>query len=99
MTIKGEQRKVMEEAFAKLGGIDKLIRWARTPDDKGNMSNYKEFIKLYVKLVPPLKPQKDKDKDSQEGFIMGLIKAENILKLKEGEPKQIIDIEVESHTQ
>jgi hypothetical protein len=86
----------MEEAFTRLGGIDRLITWAQELDDKGNNSNYKEFIKLYVKLVPPIKPEIDKNKDTQEGFIMGLIKAENILKLEEGTPKQLIDVDVET---
>lgn len=96
MTKLGKQREVIEEAFKLLGGIDELIKWAKTPDDKGNMSNYKEFIKLYVKLAPTLKIESDKNKDTQEGFIMGLIKADNILKLTEGKPKEIIEVEVDS---
>ncbi len=96
MTKLGKQREVIEEAFKLLGGMDELISWAKTPDDKGNMSNYREFIKLYVKLAPPLKVESDKNKDTQEGFILGLIKAENVLKLTEGQPKEIIDVDVES---
>lgn len=95
-TKKSLQREVIEEAFSLLGGIDRLIEWANQPDDKGNYSNYKEFIKLYVKLAPPLKTEADKDKDSQEGFIMGLIKADNILKLNSGKPQQIIDVDIET---
>lgn len=92
-TTIGKQREMMEEAFTQLGGVKRLIEWANIPDDKGNYSNYKEFVKLYVKLVPPLKAETDKNKDTQEGFIMGLIKADNILKLNEGRPETIIDIE------
>lgn len=88
----GKQREVIEMAFNELGGMSRLIEWANMPDDKGNMSNYKEFIKLYVKLVPPLKPDKDNGKQTQEGFILGLLKAENILKLKEGKPNELIDV-------
>lgn len=96
MTKIGKQREVIEEAFDKLGGMTALVSWAGEIDDKGNRSNYKEFIKLYAKLAPPLKVESDKDKETQEGFIMGLIKAENILKLNEGTPSQIIDVDVKT---
>ncbi len=92
-TLTSKQREIMQKAFEKLGGLDQLVLWASERDDKGNASNYKEFIKLYIKLVPPLKPDKDNTKDTQESFIMGLLKAENLLKLKEGQPKQIIDVD------
>jgi hypothetical protein len=95
-TKKSLQREVIEEAFNQLGGINRLIEWCNQPDDKGNMTNYKEFIKLYVKLAPPLKTETDKNKDTQEGFIMSLIKADNILKLNSGKPKQLIDVEAET---
>ncbi len=91
MTIVGKQREVMQMAFETLGGSEKLIEWANESSD-----NYKEFIKLYVKLVPPIKPDKQARGETQESFIMGLIKAENILQLKEGQPQQIIDVDSSS---
>jgi hypothetical protein len=91
-TKKAIQRRVFEEAFTQLGGIERLMTWAMELDDKGNSRNYGEFIKLYVKLVPPIKPDSTKTYDTQEGFIMGLIKADNILKLAEGTPDKIIDV-------
>jgi len=89
----GKQREVIEEAFSRLGGIDALVEWGNYVDKFGDKPNYKEFIKLYVKLAPPLKVNTDNSKESQEGFIMGLIKAENVLKLSEGKPETIIDVE------
>ena len=99
MTKIGKQREVIEKAFELLGGMDELVKWANEVDDKGNKSNYREFIKLYVKLAPPLKIETGVKADTQESFIMGLIKAENILKLTEGKPNQIIDVECESQSQ
>jgi hypothetical protein len=86
------QRRVMEEAFTQLGGITTLMTWAQELDKHGNMSNYGEFLKMFIKLTPPVKPDTDKTYDTQEGFIMGLIKADNILKLASGQPTNIIDI-------
>lgn len=100
VTLVGKQREIMDKAFDELGGIEFLKKWAMMVDDKGNHSNYKEFVKLYVRLVPPIKAETKDNKDTQEGFIMGLIKAENILKLSEGKPQEIIEvdaIEPESH--
>jgi hypothetical protein len=95
-TKKAVQRRVFEEAFTQLGGIKRLMTWCEEVDKDGNYKNYGEFIKLYVKLVPPVKPDTAKGYDTQESFIMGLIKADNILKLESGKPKQLIDIEVET---
>ena len=99
MTKIGKQREVIEEAFGRLGGMESLVAWANEVDSKGNKLNYGAFVKLYVKLAPPLKVETGKDKDTQEDFIMGLIKAENILKLTQGKPRQIIDVECESQAQ
>ena len=89
---KGKQREVFERAFNDIGGIDKLKQWALEIDENGKLINYNEFIKHYVKLVPPIKPDKEDKQDTQESFIMSLIKADNILRLKQGQPKQLIDI-------
>jgi hypothetical protein len=66
---KAVQREVFYQAFEMLGGIDKLIAWCNESSD-----NYKEFIKLYVKLVPPIKA--DKNDDNHESFIMMLMAEE-----------------------
>jgi hypothetical protein len=95
-TLIGKQRDIMEKAFDKLGGLEALVSWANELDDKGNKSNYREFIKLYVKLAPMVKPEIKDNTDTQESFIMSLIKAENILKLSKGEPRQIIDVDIET---
>jgi hypothetical protein len=97
-TKKAIQRRVMEEAFTQLGGITTLMTWAQELDKYGNMSNYGEFLKLFIKLTPAIKPDTDKGYDTQEGFIMGLIKADNILKLNSGKPIQLIDIEPSTET-
>jgi hypothetical protein len=91
--LKGKQREVFNDAFDSIGGIGKLVSWALEIDDNGKLVNYGEFLKHYVKLVPPIKPDKDDSKDTQESFIMGLIKADNILKIDKGKPKQIIEVE------
>jgi hypothetical protein len=89
---KGKQREVFEQAFNEIGGIDKLMSWALEMNEDGKLVNYGEFIKHYVKLVPPIKPDKEDKGETQESFIMGLIKAENILALNKGKPKQLIDV-------
>ncbi len=88
----GKQREVIEEAFRQLGGMKTLIEWANYVDKNGDKPNYKEFIKLYVKLVPPIKSDTVRSKDTQEGFIMQLVKEQNILQLQEGKPTEIIEI-------
>ncbi len=88
----GKQREVMEKAFHELGGTKTLIEWANFVDKHGDKPNYKEFIKLYVKLVPPIKSDTVRSKDTQEGFIMQLVKEQNILQLQEGKPTEIIEI-------
>jgi len=76
------------------GEIPSMTAKKETTIGKQREMMYKEFIKLYVKLVPPLKAESDKNKDTQEGFIMSLIKADNVLKLNEGKPETIIDVDV-----
>jgi hypothetical protein len=90
--LKGKQREVFNEAFDRIGGLSKLVSWATELDENGKLVNYSEFLKHYVKLVPPIKPDKDDSKDTQESFIMGLIKADNILKIDKGKPKEIIEV-------
>ena len=62
-TLIGKQREIINLAFDRLGGIDKLIQWSQESSD-----NYKEFIKLYVKLIPPIKQESAKN-DTHETFI------------------------------
>ncbi len=89
---KGKQREVFEQAFNDIGGLEKLTAWALEMSEEGKLVNYGEFLKHYVKLVPPVKADKEDKGETQESFIMGLIRAENILKLGKGKPQQLIDV-------
>ncbi len=92
MTKIGKQREIFNLAFDKLGGLDRLIQWANEEDAKGN-SNYSEFIKLYIKLVPAVKESKIED-DTQETFIK-MIMSEEKKRIKEnGTPVKLIEVDV-----
>lgn len=91
-TLIGKQRDIINKAFDKLGGIDKLIQWANESSD-----NYKEFIKLYVKLIPPLKQESVKS-DTHEGFIELLMNEEKKRIKGISKPIALIDvIDVNGH--
>lgn len=92
---KAIQREVFHDAFEALGGIERLIQWANDVDDKGN-SNYKEFIKLFTKLVPPIKKD-SKEIESHESFIKMLMREEKKRLSELGQPFKLIDaIETQS---
>ncbi len=92
MTKIGKQREIFDLAFEKLGGLDKLIEWSQESNAKGD-SNYGDFIKLYIKLVPPIKEVKSTE-DTQESFIK-LVMAEEQKRLKEkGDPIKLIEVDV-----
>ncbi len=88
MTKIGKQREIFENAFEKLGGIDQLISWCKESDD-----NYKEFIKLFVKLVPNIKPD-SKQIESQEQFIKMIMLEQEEKQKQLGHPTKLIDIDV-----
>ncbi len=98
MTKIGKQRELFDLAFDKLGGLERLISWAEELDHKGN-SNYKEFIKLYIKLVPAVKESKSIE-DSQESFIK-MIMSEEQKRIKEnGTPVKLIEVDaIETQSQ
>ncbi len=89
---KAIQREVFYTAFEMLGGIDRLISWCNESSD-----NYKEFIKLYVKLVPPVKSDKQ-ELDSHESFIKMLMAEEKARLSTLGQPQKLIDV-IDSHSQ
>lgn len=92
MTKIGKQREIFNLAFDELGGLDRLIQWANESNAKGD-SNYSEFIKLYIKLVPAVKESKTIE-DSQESFIK-MIMSEEQKRIKEnGVPVKLIEADV-----
>ena len=92
-TIIGKQREIINLAFENLGGIDKLIEWANESSD-----NYKEFIKLYVKLIPPLKSDNSKS-DTHESFIALLMQEEKKRISMVDKPIKLIDVINENESQ
>lgn len=92
-TLIGTQREIMQKAFDELGGLAELVKWAQEVDEKGNKSNYREFIKLFVKLVPPVKPATKDDTENQESFIMRLMREEQLLIANKGKPVKLIDVD------
>ncbi len=92
MTKIGKQREIFNLAFDELGGMERLVEWAQQLDHNGN-SNYKEFIKLYIKLVPAVKESKVTE-DTQESFIK-MIMMEEQKRIKEnGVPVKLIEADV-----
>ncbi len=80
------QREIFYDAFEKLGGIDRLLIWCNESSD-----NYKEFIKLYVKLVPPIKTNDKGDIESHESFVKMIMEEEKKRISQLGEPVKLID--------
>lgn len=88
MTKKQIQREVFDLAFESLGGLTKLVKWAKSSDD-----NYKEFLKMFVKLVPPIKPG-NKGLETHESFIKMIMKEEEKRLSTLGQPQKLIDVNV-----
>jgi hypothetical protein len=84
-----KQRDLFNLAFDELGGLDKLVQWANDTDTKGN-SNYGEFLKLFVKLTPPIKEQKNAT-DNHESFILTIINEQKKLDSQKDKPVKLVE--------
>ncbi len=89
MTKIQKQRDIFNLAFDEMGGLERLLEWARSNNSKGD-SNYGDFLKLFVKLAPPIK-QDTKDNESHEGFIALIIKEQQLLNKEAGKPVVLLD--------
>jgi hypothetical protein len=87
MTTKKQlQRDVFNTAFESLGGITKLIQWCNESSD-----NYKEFIKLFVKLVPPVKSDSI-ETSTHESFIQTLMLEEKTRLNNVSKPIKLLEV-------
>ncbi len=90
------RREVFSQAFLKLGGIDRLVKWAEglegTCTTPKNGNNLKEFYKLFAKTLPKeIKTQTEDINKTQENFVKWIQAEEEKLKLAEGKPSKILD--------
>jgi hypothetical protein len=90
-TTISKQRELFNLAFDNLGGLDKLVQWANETNDKGN-SNYGEFIKLFVKLVPAIKPDNKGAIDNHESFILAIMNEQKSIQEGLNKPIKLIDV-------
>ena len=91
-------RKVFSEAFIGLGGVDRLIQWAKglegtcaTPQNGDNM---KEFYKLFAKTLPKEIKTEDVNK-TQENFVKWIQAEEERLRIEKGTPAKLIEASAE----
>lgn len=92
-------RAVFSEAFIGLGGVDRLIKWAKglegTCTTPKNGDNMKDFYKLFAKTLPREIKTEDVNK-SQENFVKYIQAQEERMRIEKGTPVKMIDVEVEN---
>jgi hypothetical protein len=77
-------RDAWNEVFDRLGGIESLLQWA----NDGNMT---EFYKIFAKLAPPIKD--DKDTQTTHDAFIKMIMSEEHKQLKEiNQPVKLLDV-------
>jgi hypothetical protein len=100
MTLPSEatriKREVFCQAFLKLGGVDRLVKWAEglegTCTTPTNGDNLKDFYKLFAKTLPKEIRRETEDLNkTQENFVKWIQAEEEKLRLEEGRPNRLID--------
>ncbi len=100
MTLPNEatriKREVFSQAFLKLGGVDRLVKWAEglegTCTVPKNGSNLKDFYKMFAKTLPKEIRRETEDLNkTQENFVKWIQAEEERLKIEAGHPSKLID--------
>ncbi len=90
------KREVFSQAFLKLGGVDRLVRWAEglegTCTIPTNGNNLKDFYKMFAKTLPKeIRKETEDLNKTQENFVKWIQAEEERLKLEAGQPHKLID--------